>query len=65
MKGTVPVYPITTAEAGRAAPRPPYSVLANRVLAEAGITLPHWKEALTRYMSEQKKVEVEAKAGSA
>ena len=64
-KGTVPVYPITTAEAGRAAPRPPYSVLANRVLAEAGITLPLWKEALTRYMREQKKVEVEAKAESA
>ena len=52
MKCTVPVYPITTAEVGRAAPRPPYSVLANRVLAEAGITLPHWKEALTRYMQE-------------
>jgi len=52
MRGTVPVHPITTAEAGRAAPRPPYSVLANRVLAEAGITLPHWKDALTRYMSE-------------
>ena len=52
MRGTVPVHPITTAEAGRAAPRPPYSVLANRVLAEAGVTLPHWKEALSRYMSE-------------
>jgi dTDP-4-dehydrorhamnose reductase len=52
MRGTVPVHPITTAEARRAAPRPPYSVLANRVLAEAGITLPHWKEALTRYISE-------------
>jgi dTDP-4-dehydrorhamnose reductase len=52
MRGTVPVHPITTAEAGRAAPRPPYSVLANRVLAEAGVTLPHWKDALTRYMRE-------------
>jgi len=65
MRGTVPVYPLTSAEAGRAAPRPPYSVLANRVLAEAGITLPHWKEALTRYMSEHRKVKVEAKAESA
>ncbi len=62
MRGTVPVYPITTAEAGRAARRPPYSVLANRVLAEVGITLPHWKEALTRYMSEQKKVEAKAES---
>jgi len=52
MRGTVPVYPITTAEAGRAAPRPSYSVLANVTLAKAGITLPHWKDALTRYMSE-------------
>jgi len=56
MKGTVPVHPITTAEAGRAAPRPPYSVLANMTLAKAGITLPHWKEALTRYMSEEQAV---------
>ncbi|TLY28876.1 MAG: dTDP-4-dehydrorhamnose reductase [Nitrospirae bacterium] len=57
MGSRVPVYPITTAEAGRAALRPSYSVLANVTLAKAGITLSHWKEALTRYMSEQKKVE--------
>lgn len=64
MGRAIPVHPITTAEAGRAAPRPSYSVLANRVLAEVGITLPHWKDALTRFMDEQKKVEVEAKAES-
>ena len=52
MGRSVPVCPITTAEAGREAPRPSYSVLANRVLAEGGITLPHWKDALTRYMTE-------------
>ena len=49
---SVKVVPITTAEAKREAPRPPYTVLANRVLAEAGITLPHWKEALGRFMGE-------------
>jgi len=52
MGRAVSVYPITTAETGRVAPRPSYSVLANVRLAKAGITLPHWKEALTRYMSE-------------
>lgn len=54
MGSSVTVRPITTAEAKRAAPRPPYSVLANRVLAEKGITLPYWKEALTRFMKEVK-----------
>jgi len=51
---SVRVHPITTAEAKRTAPRPPYSVLANRVLAGVGIVLPHWKEALTRFMKEVK-----------
>lgn len=50
MGRSVPVRPITTQEAGRAAARPPYAVLANRRLAEAGITLPHWTEALGRFM---------------
>ena len=62
MGSGVPVDPITTAEAGRAALRPSYSVLANVTLAKAGITLSHWKDALSRYMSEQNKVE--ATAGS-
>ena len=46
----VPVQPITTAEARRAAPRPAYAVLKNRVLAGVGITLPHWKDALERFI---------------
>jgi len=53
------VRPITTAEAGRPAPRPAYSVLANRRLAEQGIALPHWADALERFIK-QVKVEVEA-----
>ncbi|TAJ24745.1 MAG: dTDP-4-dehydrorhamnose reductase [Nitrospirae bacterium] len=50
------VHPITTEEAHRAASRPPYTVLANRVLAKAGITLPHWKDALARFVSEVRTV---------
>ena len=47
---SVTVHPITTAEARRAAPRPAYAVLLNRVLAKRGIVLPHWKDSLTRFM---------------
>lgn len=47
------VQPISTAEADRPAPRPAYSVLANRVLAQSGIALPHWRDALARFMKEQ------------
>lgn len=56
MGTAVTVRPIATSELKRAARRPPYTVLANRVLADAGITLPHWKEALSRFMREQGKV---------
>lgn len=52
MGGSVPVHPMTTGEAKRAVVRPPYTVLANRVLAAVGITMPHWKDALTRFMRE-------------
>jgi dTDP-4-dehydrorhamnose reductase len=45
-----PVYPITTAEAGRRAARPGYSVLANSVLKQLGITLPHWRDSLLQFM---------------
>ncbi len=51
MGKAVPVHPISTEEAGRPAPRPAYGVLANTVLAREGIVLPHWKEALSRYMT--------------
>ncbi|MBI5411021.1 MAG: sugar nucleotide-binding protein, partial [Nitrospirae bacterium] len=49
---SVPLHPMTTGEAKRATVRPPYTVLANRVLAGVGITMPHWKDALTRFMRE-------------
>lgn len=54
---STPVIPIATAQANLIAPRPPYTVLANRRLAKQGISLPHWKDSLTRFI---KQVEVEA-----
>ena len=42
------IHPITTAEAGRRAARPSYSVLANCVLKQSGITLPHWRDPLVQ-----------------
>ncbi|MGO8786104.1 MAG: dTDP-4-dehydrorhamnose reductase [Terriglobia bacterium] len=49
----VHVHPITTREAGRLAPRPAYSVLENRRLAECKLqALPHWTEGLAQYLDE-------------
>lgn len=57
---SVTVTPITSDQAGLCAARPPYSVLANRVLARVGITLPHWKDALARFVEQvEVKAEVE------
>jgi dTDP-4-dehydrorhamnose reductase len=57
MGASIPVHPITTQEANRPAPRPPYSVLANQALSQAGLTLPHWKDSLDRFMNKVKKKE--------
>jgi dTDP-4-dehydrorhamnose reductase len=49
----VRVAPITTREAGRLAPRPAFSVLENRRLAEVKLAaLPHWTEGLAQYVEE-------------
>jgi dTDP-4-dehydrorhamnose reductase len=45
-----PIQPITTAEAGRRAARPNYSVLANCVLKQSGIALPHWRDSLAQFV---------------
>jgi dTDP-4-dehydrorhamnose reductase len=48
----IPVRPITTAQAGRLARRPAYSVLAPGRLASVRVLLPHWQDALARFMKE-------------
>jgi dTDP-4-dehydrorhamnose reductase len=48
-----PVRPITTAELGRPAPRPAYSVLENLNLQLAGVPLlPPWQESLETYLAQ-------------
>ena len=49
MKTTV--LPITTAQAGRLARRPAYSVLSTERVAKHCSPLPHWREALRRFMN--------------
>jgi dTDP-4-dehydrorhamnose reductase len=45
------VEPITTDQAGRLAARPAYSVLSAEQRRRQGINMPHWKEALSGYIS--------------
>ena len=47
---STPVRPITTAQAGRLAKRPAYSVLAQDRLGTVRALLPHWQDALARFM---------------
>jgi len=47
---SVPVLPITTAQAGRPAKRPAYSVLSLDRLASFGIVPDQWRSALSRFM---------------
>ena len=49
---STPVRPITTKQMGRLARRPPYSVLAPGRLGTVRALLPHWKDALSRFMKE-------------
>lgn len=44
------VLPITTAQAGRLAKRPPYSVLSQDRFASRHAALPDWHDALTRFV---------------
>ena len=48
----VELSPITTAEFGAPAARPPYSVLSCQKLTDAtGLEMPPWQEALANYLS--------------
>jgi dTDP-4-dehydrorhamnose reductase len=47
---STPVRPITTAQAGRLARRPAYSVLAHDRLGAVRTLLPYWRDALARFM---------------
>jgi dTDP-4-dehydrorhamnose reductase len=50
---TIPVEPITTAQFGAAAPRPPYSVLDTTAYHRlGGPPMPDWKAALREYFEE-------------
>ena len=50
-RGT-PVFPITSAEAGRPARRPAYSALSPKALASYGIVLRSWQDALQAYLAD-------------
>ena len=49
---STPVREITTEQMGRLARRPPYSVLAPGRLGTVRALLPHWKDALARFLKE-------------
>lgn len=49
----VPVEPVSTEAVPRPAPRPPYSVLGLGRARGLGITLPHWRAALSAYMDSE------------
>ncbi|MEO5954469.1 MAG: sugar nucleotide-binding protein, partial [Nitrospiraceae bacterium] len=49
---SLPVRPITTEQMGRPAKRPSYSVLAPGRLGTVRNLLPHWKDALARFMEQ-------------
>ena len=53
MGSPVSVQAITTQMAGRLAPRPAYSVLAQDRVKSLGLILPEWKDGLTRFMHSQ------------
>jgi len=51
----VDLSPTTLGELGAPAPRPPYSVLAHQALRALDLDdLPHWRDALSRYLRERR-----------
>ena len=52
----IPVVPISTAEAGRLARRPPYSVLGLQRLAGLGLVPRDWREALNQFVKAEREL---------
>jgi dTDP-4-dehydrorhamnose reductase len=52
---TTEVRPTTSDKFVRPAPRPKYSVLSPRSLERNGVSMPHWNDALRRYLIERSK----------
>jgi dTDP-4-dehydrorhamnose reductase len=49
------VRPVSSQQMARPAPRPGYSVLSAARLRALGITMPSWRDALSRYLEERRK----------
>lgn len=50
------VRPVSSQQMARPAPRPAYSVLSPTSLRALGITMPSWRDALSRYLEERRKL---------
>jgi dTDP-4-dehydrorhamnose reductase len=44
------LVPVSMGEAPMRARRPKYSAMSNRKLSEAGVVMPHWRDALARHV---------------
>jgi dTDP-4-dehydrorhamnose reductase len=55
-RDSIRVLPITTAEAGRPAKRPAYSILSPASLNVRGIALRSWQEATRAYLKDLRAV---------
>jgi len=55
-RDSIRILPVTTAEFPRPARRPAYSVLSPASLNHYGITLRHWKEAVSVYLQDLRRV---------
>jgi dTDP-4-dehydrorhamnose reductase len=45
------IVPVSVADVPMKAPRPRYAALSNGKLAQAGVPMPHWEDAVARYLS--------------
>lgn len=55
-RGTIRVLPVTTSEFPRPARRPAYSVLSPASLNRYGITMRNWKEAVSAYLNDLRRI---------